>query len=136
MNLAQRIEVALGSRPVDLLLKNGLLVNVFAGCIHPASVAIHEGLIVGFGDYDAVRTVDLEGRHITPGFIDGHLHLESSMLSIPEFARNVTPLGTTTVVADPHEIANVLGLDGIRYVLDSSDGAALRVFIMFPSPRL
>lgn len=133
MDLAQRIEVALGKQPVELLLKNGLLVNVFAGCIHPASVAIHEGLVVGFGDYDAVRTVDLDGRYIAPGFIDGHLHLESSMLSIPEFARNVAPLGTTTVVADPHEIANVLGLEGIRYVLESSEAAALRVFIMFPS---
>jgi len=133
MDLAQRIEVALGKQPVDLVLKNGLLVNVFAGCIHPASVAIHEGLVVGFGDYDAVRTIDLGGRYLTPGFIDGHLHLESSMLSIPEFALNVVPLGTTAVVADPHEIANVLGLDGIRYVLDSSEGLALRVFIMFPS---
>lgn len=133
MDLARRIEVALGKQPVDLLLKNGSLVNVFAGCIHPASVAIHEGLVVGFGDYEAVRTVDLGGRYIAPGFIDGHLHLESSMLSIPEFARNVVPLGTTTVVADPHEIGNVLGLPGIRYMLDSSEGLPLRVFIMFPS---
>ncbi|MBI4965684.1 MAG: adenine deaminase [Desulfomonile tiedjei] len=133
MDLAHRIEVALGKEPVDLLLKNAQLVNVFAGCIHPVSVAIHQGLVVGFGDYEAVRTIDLHGRYIAPGFIDGHLHLESSMLSIPEFARNVAPLGTTTVVADPHEIANVLGLEGIRYVLDSSEAAALRVFIMFPS---
>ncbi|MBM3300170.1 MAG: adenine deaminase, partial [Deltaproteobacteria bacterium] len=85
------------------------------------------------GDYDAVETVDLEGRYVAPGFIDGHLHLESSMLSVPEFARNVVPLGTTSVVADPHEIANVFGVDGIRFILDSSEGLPLRVFIMFPS---
>ncbi len=133
MELAKRIEISLGKAPVDLLLKNGRLINVFAGSIHAASIAIHEGRVVGFGDYDAVETVDLEGRFISPGFIDGHLHLESSMLSIPEFARNVVPLGTTSVVADPHEIANVLGVAGIRYVLDTSEGLPLRVFIMFPS---
>lgn len=133
MELARRIEISLGKAPVDLLLKNGQLINVFSGSIHAASIAIHQGRVVGFGEYDAVETVDLEGRYISPGFIDGHLHLESSMLSIPEFARNVVPLGTTSVVADPHEIANVLGVAGIQYVLDSSEGLPLRVFIMFPS---
>jgi adenine deaminase len=133
MDLAHRIETALGKHPVELLLKNGKLVNVFSGEIHPASVAIHEGRVVGFGEYEAVRTVDLEGRYLTPGFIDGHLHIESSMLSIPEFARQVVPLGTTTVVADPHEIANVLGLEGIRFMLQTSEGGPLRVFLMFPS---
>jgi adenine deaminase len=133
MDLAQRIETSLGKHPVDLLLKNCRLVNVFSGEIHPASVAIHEDRVVGFGDYEAIRTVDLEGRYVTPGFIDGHLHIESSMLSIPEFASQVVPLGTTSVVGDPHEIANVLGVEGIRYMLDSAQGGPLRVFIMFPS---
>ena len=133
MKLAQRIDAALGKHPVDLLIKNGRLVNVFGGSIHPASVAIHDGMVVGFGDYEAVETIDVEGRFLAPGFIDGHLHLESSMLAIPEFARNVAPLGTTSVVADPHEIANVLGLRGIRYILDSSEDLPLRVFVMFPS---
>ncbi len=133
MDLAHRIETALGTHPVELLLKNCKLVNVFSGEIHPASVAIHEGRVVGFGEYEAVRTVDLEGRYLTPGFIDGHLHIESSMLSIPEFARQVVPLGTTSVVADPHEIANVWGLDGIRFMLQTSEGGPLRVFLMFPS---
>jgi adenine deaminase len=133
MDLAGRIKMALGQQPVDLLLKNGRLVNVLSGEIHPASVAIHEGLVVGFGDYDAAETVDLEDRYITPGLIDGHLHLESSMLSIPEFAANVVPFGTTAVVADPHEIANVMGLEGIRYILDSSADVPLSVFVMFPS---
>ncbi|AFM26908.1 adenine deaminase [Desulfomonile tiedjei] len=133
MNTADRIAAALGNEPADLLLKNGKLVNVFSGEIHPASVAIKDGLVVGFGDYTAKETVDLDGKYICPGFIDGHLHLESSMLAIPEFARNVLPWGTTTVVADPHEIANVLGVAGIRYILDSSEGLPLRVFVMFPS---
>jgi adenine deaminase len=132
-DLAERIECALGKKRLDLLLKNGRLVNVVSGEIHTASIAIHEGIVMGFGEYEAAETVDLEGRYVTPGFIDGHLHLESSMLGIPEFARNVVPAGTTTVVADPHEIANVMGLDGIRYILESSAGLPLRVFVMFPS---
>lgn len=133
MNLETRIKVAQGLEPVDLLLKNGRLVNVLSGQIHSVSMAVHEGLVVGFGDYDANDTVDLQGRYLAPGFIDGHLHLESSMLTVSEFARNVVPKGTTTVVADPHEIANVMGLDGIRYMLDSSEGLPLRVYLMFPS---
>lgn len=133
MDLEQRIEISLGKKPVDLLLKNGRLINVLSGEIHPASIAIYEGRVIGFGDYDARETVDLEGRYLAPGFIDGHLHLESSMLSIPEFAKNVVPRGTTAVVADPHEIANVRGIDGIRYMLDSSERLPLRVFIMVPS---
>ncbi len=133
MDMARRIAMARGEEHVDLLLKNARLVNVFSGEIHPASVAIHGDRIVGFGEYDAVETVDVEGRYLAPGFVDGHLHLESSMLTLPEFARHVVPFGTTTVVADPHEIANVMGLDGIRYILRSSEGIPLRVFIMFPS---
>src|SRR5512139_2628902 len=133
MERADQIEFALGNRAVDLLLKNGRLVNVFSGEIHSASVAVHKGIVVGFGDYEAVKSLDLDGAYLSPGFIDGHLHIESSMLSIPEFARNVVPLGTTAVVADPHEIANVLGIAGIRYVLESSEHVPLRVFVMFPS---
>lgn len=133
MNTADRIAAALGNESADLLLKNGKLVNVFSGEIHSASIAIKDGLVVGFGDYAAEETVDLDGKYISPGFVDGHLHLESSMLAIPEFARNVLPWGTTSVVADPHEIANVLGVAGIRYILDSSEGLPLRVFVMFPS---
>lgn len=133
MDLSQQIRIAAGDGPVDLLLANGQLVNVFSGEIHPASVAIHQGRIIGLGDYEAVQRVDLEGRFIAPGFIDGHIHIESSMLAISEFARQIVPLGTTALVADPHEIANVLGVDGIRYILESSEGGPLRVFVMFPS---
>lgn len=132
-HIAERINVAQGKGPVDLLLKNGRVVNVFSGEIHAASLAILGDRIIGFGDYEARDTVDLQGQFLAPGFIDGHLHLESSMLAVPEFARNVTPLGTTSVVADPHEIANVLGVEGIRYMLSSSEGLPLRVFLMFPS---
>jgi adenine deaminase len=133
MDRAGLIDLALGNHAVDLLLKNGRLVNVFSGEVHAASVAVHKGIVVGFGDYEAVQTIDLEGAYISPGFIDGHLHLESSMLGIPEFARNVVQWGTTTVVADPHEIANVMGTQGVRYILDSSENVPLRVFVMFPS---
>ena len=133
MDLAKTIEMAVGKEPVDLLLRNAQLVNVLAGEIHSASIAVHEDRVVGFGEYEAKETVDLQGAYVAPGLIDGHVHLESTMLAIPELARNVVPLGTTTVVADPHEIANVLGLDGIRYMLQSSEGLPLRVFLMFPS---
>ncbi|MFH0823937.1 MAG: adenine deaminase [Pseudomonadota bacterium] len=133
MQLADLIAAANGKRPVDLLLKNGRLVNVLSGEIHHASVAIAEDLVVGFGDYDATEVLDLEGRYIVPGFIDGHVHIESSMLDPAQFARNVAPLGTTSVVADPHEIANVLGVEGVRYMLEASRHLPVRVFIMFPS---
>ncbi len=133
MELAERIRVALGNEPVDMLLKNAHLVNVFSGSVHEADIAVHEGIFIGFGDYPAKITVDLKGRYVAPGLIDGHVHLESSMLDIPEFARNVVPLGTLAVVTDPHEIANVLGIDGVRYILDTSEGLPLRVFVMFPS---
>jgi adenine deaminase len=133
MDLAQMIRTALGQEPADLLLTNGKLVNVLSGDIHRASIAIRDGIVIGFGDYEARETIDLEKRYICPGLIDGHLHLESSMLAIPEFAANVVPQGTTTVVADPHEIANVFGLEGIRYILRTSQGGPLRVMVMFPS---
>ncbi len=133
MDLKNSINLALGNEQVDLLLKNGKLVNVVSGEIYQESVAVHGDRVVGFGDYDAKQVVDLQGKYMAPGFIDGHLHLESTMLSIPEFARHVVPFGSTTVVADPHEIANVMGLAGIQFMLDTSEGLPLGVFIMFPS---
>jgi adenine deaminase len=133
MDKAELIGFARGDFPVDLCLKNGRLINVISGEIHDASVAIHKGVVVGIGEYDALDTFDLEGRFLAPGFIDGHIHLESSMLDIGEFARNVVPCGTTSVVTDPHEMANVLGTKGIRYILETSQGLPLRVFVMFPS---
>ena len=127
------IAAARGEIPCDLLLRNANLVNVFSGEIQRADVAVFGGRIAGFGNYDARATVDLGGRYLCPGFIDAHVHLESSMVTVPEFARAVVPRGTTTVVADPHEMANVFGLDGVRYILETSEGLPLRVFVMVPS---
>jgi len=132
-NLRNTIEISGGGKRVDLLLKNARVVNTFSGDIHRTHVAIHGGKVVGFGDYKAKSTMDLKGAYLAPGFIDGHVHIESSMVKVPEFARTVLPCGTTSVVIDPHEIANVLGLDGIKYMLSSSLNAMLGVYVMLPS---
>ncbi len=132
-HLQQKLRVARGEVPADLLLKNAQLVNVLSGEVHSANIAIADGRVVGFGDYEAKQVVDLKGAFVAPALIDGHFHVESSMLTVPEFARAVVPHGTGAVVIDPHEYANVLGLDGIRYVLESSRDLPLEVFIMLPS---
>jgi adenine deaminase len=129
----ERIEVARGEKPADLVLKNARVVNVFSGDIHETNVAIFDGIIVGLGDYTGRTFIDLGGKYVCPGFIDGHVHLESAMVIPSEFARAVVPLGTTSVVADPHEIANVLGLDGIRFMMEASKNLPLSVYIMLPS---
>lgn len=133
LNLERKIKVAHGEEPADLLLKNARVVNVFSGEIHRTPVAIAQGLIIGLGDYQAHKEIDLKNSYLSPGFIDGHIHLESTMVTPAEFAQAAVPLGTTTVVIDPHEIANVLGLDGIRYMLESSRGLPLNVYLMLPS---
>jgi len=133
LHLEDIIRVSDGREKADLLLKNAEIVNVFAGETIRDHVAISKNKIVGFGKYAAHRTIDLKGKYLCPGLIDGHIHIESSLLSVPEYARAVVPLGTTTVIADPHEIANVLGLDGIRYMLDSSRNLPLDIYIMLPS---
>ncbi|OGS10820.1 MAG: adenine deaminase [Elusimicrobia bacterium RIFOXYA2_FULL_58_8] len=132
-NLSDTIEISGGGKRVDLLLKNARVINTFSGDIHRTHVAVHGGKIVGFGDYKAKQIMDLKGAYLAPGFIDGHVHIESSMVKIPEFARVVLPCGTTSAVIDPHEIANVLGLDGIKYMLSSSLNAVLGVYVMLPS---
>ncbi len=132
-SLEERIKVASGRGTVDLLIKNGRVIDLFSGQIEKKDVAIFDGFIIGFDDYPARKVVDLKGDFLCPGFMDGHVHIESSMVTIPEFARAVTPHGTTTVVIDPHEIANVLGLDGIRFMAESAKGVPLNVFIMIPS---
>ena len=129
----QLLAAARGDVPVDTLLENARLVNVHSGEIHDAHVAIYSGRVVGFGEYEARETIDLEGRNVCPGLIDAHVHIESAMVTTPEFARAVVPRGTTTAVTDPHEIANVLGISGIRYMLDSSEGLPLRVLVMASS---
>ena len=133
MQLDELIAAARGETRADLLLKNARVVNVFSGEIQSGHVAVAKDRIVGIGEYDAARIIDLKGAYLTPGFIDGHVHLESSMVTVPEYAKAVVPNGTTAVVADPHEIANVLGDEGIRYVIDASKDSPLDVFVMVPS---
>lgn len=127
------ITAARGDIPADLLLVNARIVNVFSGRVADGSMAVKAGYIVGFGDYDAVDTIDLKGRYLAPGFIDAHVHIESSMTCVTEFARTVAPCGTTTVVADPHEIANVLGTTGIDYMLRSAENQPMDCLYALPS---
>jgi adenine deaminase len=134
MRLEELIQVARGDAPADLLLTDCRLVNVYTGEIYPAEVALVGEAVAGVGPgYAARRTLSLGGRYLCPGFIDAHVHVESTMLLPTEFAQAVVPLGTTTVVSDPHEIANVCGLAGIRYLLDVAQYAPMTVFANAPS---
>ncbi len=128
-----RIGAARGDRKVDLLLLGGKVVNVFNGTIEETSVAIYDGRVVGFGDYDADEKYDLKGRYLAPGLIEGHIHIESSKLTPSRFAEIVVPHGTSTVIADPHEIANVWGIAGIKYMIECSRELPLDIFYMLPS---
>lgn len=132
-SIEERIRVASGEGKADLLIRNGRVVNVFSGDIEKKDVAVFGGMIIGFGDYDAKKIVDVNGDFLCPGLIDGHVHIESSMVTIPEFARAVVPNGTTSVIIDPHEIANVFGQRGIRFMAETAKGVPLSVFIMIPS---
>jgi adenine deaminase len=134
MELAQFLPVARGDEPAGLVLRNGRVINVFTGEIVEAAVAVAGGRIVGVGHgYDATEEIDLGGRYVCPGLIDAHVHIESSMVTPPQFARAVVPRGTTTAVTDPHEIANVAGADGVRYMLAASEGLPLTVCVNLPS---
>ena len=134
MALVDRLAAARGDRPADLVLRKGRVVNVLTREIEAIDVVIHEGTIVGLGHgYEGDREEDLDGRYVLPGFIDAHVHVESSLVTPPEFARAVLPHGTTTVVSDPHEIANVHGMEGVRYMLDASEGLPLSIFVMASS---
>jgi len=133
MELTEIIDAAAGRIPCDLLLKNGRIVNVFSGEIVPGCVAVHGGCIMAMEETPSKRVIDLDGRTIAPGFIDAHVHIESSMVTVSQYARAVVPQGTTSAVIDPHEIANVLGREGIRAMMDSAKGGPLDVFVMVPS---
>lgn len=127
------IDVAAGREPADLVIKNASFVNVFSNRISHGDIAIAEGLFVGIGSYHGVREVDGSHKLVIPGFIDAHIHLESALVSPSEFAKAVLPHGTTTVVTDPHEIANVMGADGIEYMLQATEGLPVDVQFMLPS---
>lgn len=127
------IDVAAGREKADLVLKNATFVNVFSGELDTCDIAVAEGLIVGLGQYQGFEEVDMTGRIVCPGFIDAHIHLESSLVSPAEFARAVIPHGTTTVITDPHEITNVMGTDGIDYMIAATEGLPVDVRFMIPS---
>jgi adenine deaminase len=133
MALTDRIQAARGDRPVDLLLTNARVINVFSGDIIDGRIAICDGHIVGLGDYAAKDQLDLGGRFVAPGFMDAHVHIESAMVGVTEFVRTVLAKGTTCVVADPHEIANVLGTPGLDYMLQSAQDQPLNVYFGLPS---
>jgi adenine deaminase len=130
MELVRLLEVARGDTPADLLLRNARLVNVASGEIHETEIAIHGKRIAGLGaGYAATKEVDLEGSYVCPGFIDAHVHIESSMVPPAEFARMVMPRGVTAAVTDPHEIANVAGVEGIRFMIREARRSPLAVFV-------
>ncbi len=128
------INSSMGREKADLAIRNARVIDVYNQDIFEASVYVKDGYIIGFdGDREALSEIDAEGRYLIPGFIDGHCHIESSHLSPSEFSDAVVPCGTTTVIADPHEICNVAGLDALSYMLKSAENAPLQIFYMFPS---
>src|SRR5271154_2282712 len=131
--LSRRLAVARGDEPADLVVRGGRVFSVFTREWLETDVAIVDGAIAGLGDYEGDETLDADGRYVVPGFVDAHMHLESSKLLVDEFARLVLPFGTTAVVADPHEIANVLGTDGVHWLLDVCGRIPLDVWFMAPS---
>src|SRR6188474_2606801 len=143
-SLQRRLAVARGDEPADLVVRGGRVLSVFTREWLEGDVAIADGVVAGVGSYTGAETIEAEGKFVVPGFIDSHMHIESTKLLPDELARLVLPLGTTTVVADPHEIANVLGTDGVHWLLDLCDDLPLDVFFMasscvpasrFESPR-
>ena len=131
--LERRLAAARGDSPAELVLKNARIVNVFSGEVQQGDVAVFDGVIVGVGRYTGVQEVELDGRYVCPGLIDGHIHIESSMLCPAAFARAVLPHGTTAVITDPHEIANVAGTQGLEFMLEASRDLPLSVYCMLPS---
>ena len=133
MNKKHLIRVAQGLEPADLVLKNAEVFHVYTGEFILCDIAIADGYIAGTGSYFGIEEIDMQGRYITPGFIDAHVHIESSMLTPYQFAKAALPCGVTTIVTDPHEIANVCGAKGIQYMLDATEQLPLNVYFMLPS---
>ena len=133
--LRNLIDAAAGRRIADLVIKNCQIVNVLSGEIYSGEVAIFDGKIIGMGatEYDGKQIVDAGGKYLAPGFIDAHIHIESSYISPEQLGRIIVPCGTTSIIADPHEIANVCGLDGLRYMLDAAQKTKLNIIYAMPS---
>lgn len=131
--LAERVLAASGAKKASLVLKNARVVNVFTAELENGDIAIEEGYIVGIGEYEGQTEIELGGAVVCPGLIDGHIHLESSMVAPGEFERSVVPHGTQAVITDPHEIANVAGAEGIRFMMERTKGLTLDVYFMLPS---
>ena len=131
--LGRRLAVARGDEPADLVVRGGRVFSSFTREWLEADVAIVDGVVAGLGDYEGAETLDATGRYVVPGFIDAHMHLESIKLFVDEFARLVLPMGTTSVVVDPHEMGNVLGVDGVNWLVDATSGLQLEVLFMAPS---
>lgn len=127
------IDVATGREKADLVLKNCKIINVFTNEVLKGDIAISDGVIAGVGSYAGHAEIDIENRYVSPSFIDGHVHIESSMVSPYQFSKQILPRGTTTIIADPHEIANVSGLAGIEYILDATENIVLDAYVMLPS---
>ncbi len=127
------VDVATGRKRADLVLKNATYVNVFSNELCHGDIAVAKGQIVGMGEYEGETEIDVSGKIVCPGFIDAHIHLESSLAAPAEFAKAVIPHGTTTVITDPHEITNVMGTDGIDYMLQATEGLPIDVRFMLPS---
>lgn len=134
MEIEKIIKAAKGEEIADIVIKNANIINVLSGDIHRGDVAVVNGKIIGIGnDYKGKEEIDINGSYLSPSFIDGHVHLESAMVSPHEYAKAVIPSGTTTVVADPHEISNVLGLQGISFMREATRSLPLDVYMMLPS---
>lgn len=132
--IKRRIDVAAGRQKADLVLKGGKIINVFTEEIMDGDIAVVDGRIAGVGgQYEGHEVMDLEGRYLAPGLIDGHVHIESSLATPEQFASAIVPRGTTSIIADPHEVANVSGMDGIEYILNASESVPMDVFVMLPS---
>jgi len=132
-DLTRRIQAAAGTATADIVIKNARIIDVFNREIAEGDVAITDGTIVGIGNYEGKETIDAEGKWLCPSFIDGHVHIESSMVPPSEFAKMVLPHGVTTVITDPHEIGNVSGVEGIQFMLDDSENLPLDALTMLPS---
>ncbi len=132
-DMARRLAVARGDEPADLVLKGGRVLSVFTGEVFGADVAVAGEHIAGLGSYQGISEADVSGHVLVPGLLDAHMHLESTKLMVDEFARAVLPHGTTTVIIDPHEVANVFGLRGVRALLESAGDVPLDYYVMVPS---